>query len=264
MLVWKWLRARARNASIMLAVGACAGSSGASAGPEPSPVVIEARAPIDATAAANEPFALPRAGAPSALYASKWRDILAAIERDRTILARCRLEPDHCGPGAQRLLDIVAAAQTKDGRSRLGEINRAMNLAIRYQSDLAQYGAVDAWASPLATMASGRGDCEDYAIAKYLALREAHVAADDLRLVVVRDIRRHEDHAVLTVRVEDRWLVLDNSRLLLLEDRDVRDYVPAIAFGPETNEATVAESPMGIADRIAPASGVAASELNPS
>jgi predicted transglutaminase-like cysteine proteinase len=215
-------------------------------------------------AAGNEPFALPRAVGQAASYSSKWRDILAAIDRDRAMLARCRLEPDRCVPGAQRLIDIVAAAQAKDGRARLGEINRAINLAIRYQSDLAQYGAVDAWASPLVTLASGRGDCEDYAIAKYLALREADIAADDLRLVVVRDTRRHEDHAVLTMRVDDRWLVLDNSRLLLLEDRDVRDYAPLIAFGPDTKGTDVAESPIGIADGIAPASGAAASEANPS
>jgi predicted transglutaminase-like cysteine proteinase len=225
--------------------------------------VLGAAAPIDVFAG-NEPFALSRAIGQAASYESKWRDVLAAIDRDRTILARCRLVPDRCVPGAQRLIDIVAAARAKDGRARLGEINRAINLAVRYQSDLTQYGAVDAWASPLVTLASGRGDCEDYAIAKYLVLREVNVATNDLRLVVVRDTRRHEDHAVVTVRVDDRWLVLDNRRLHVLEDGDVRDYVPVIAFGPDNNGTEVAESPIGIADGIAPASGAAASESNPS
>jgi predicted transglutaminase-like cysteine proteinase len=259
--MWVWERSRglARYASIMLALGVCVGSSGAAAEPEPVPVVVDAAAPARATAGGHEPFAWPGEIGQTASYASKWRDVLAAIDRDRAILARCRLEPDRCVPGAPQLLDIIAAAQAKDGRARLGEVNRAINLAIRYQSDLVQYGEADAWASPLVTLASGRGDCEDYAIAKYLALREANVAADDLRLVVVRDRRRHEDHAVLAVRLDDRWLVLDNSRLLLLEDRDLRDYLPVMAFGPDADTILPTDIRAGIADRIAPAS-----ESNPS
>ena len=46
-------------------------------------------------------------------------------------------------------------------------------MAIRYVSDYAQHGEADRWSAPLATFATGKGDCEDYAIAKYVALREA-------------------------------------------------------------------------------------------
>ena len=42
-----------------------------------------------------------------------------------------------------------------------------------------------------------RGDCEDYAIAKYVALREAGVARENLQLVLVRDRAVRQDHAVL-------------------------------------------------------------------
>ena len=40
-------------------------------------------------------------------------------------------------------------------------------------SDLAQYGEIDVWSSPLLTFTTGRGDCEDYAIAKFVALHQA-------------------------------------------------------------------------------------------
>jgi predicted transglutaminase-like cysteine proteinase len=68
-------------------------------------------------------------------------------------------------------------------------INRAINLAIRPMSDLAQWGVEDRWTAPLATLASGLGDCEDYAIVKYVALSEAGIAAEDVKLVVVRDLQ---------------------------------------------------------------------------
>jgi hypothetical protein len=44
----------------------------------------------------------------------------------------------------------------REGRARLGEINRAINLAIRPIGDLAQHGQIDAWTSPL----RGLCDCE--------------------------------------------------------------------------------------------------------
>ena len=83
-------------------------------------------------------------------------------------------------PAALKFLDIVDAARLREGRARLGEINRAINLAIRPISDLAQHGQIDVWTSPLATLARGGGDCEDYAIAKFVALRRAGIAPDDL------------------------------------------------------------------------------------
>jgi predicted transglutaminase-like cysteine proteinase len=180
-----------------------------------------------------EPFDLPRANEAAGSYAAKWRQMRSAVEADRSVLALCRAEPHACPPAAVHVLAMVEDARVKEGRSRLGEINRALNLAIRYQSDAIQHGASDAWASPLATLAAGRGDCEDYAIAKYLVLREAGMPAGDLRLVVVRDTRRHDHHAVLAARLEDRWLVLDNRRLHLLEAADITDYTPISAFGPE-------------------------------
>ena len=100
--------------------------------------------------------------------------------------------------------------------------NRAINLAIRPTSDLAQWGVEDRWSSPLATLTSGRGDCEDYAIAKYVALIEAGVSDSDVRLIIVRDIATGEDHAVVAARLEEKWIVLDNRRLTLLEESKCR------------------------------------------
>ena len=40
---------------------------------------------------------------------------------------------------------------------------------------MAQWGVPDRWSPPLETLATGRGDCEDYAIAKYVALTAAGI-----------------------------------------------------------------------------------------
>lgn len=164
-----------------------------------------------------------------ATFADRWREVSVGIAADRAVLAACRLAPDGCPDEARRFLAVVTQAQAETGRARLGVLNRAINLAITYTSDLVQHGHDDVWSAPLATFASGMGDCEDYAIAKYVALLEAGTSPDDLRIVIV-DERWSGLHAVASVRLGGAWLVLDNRRMALIEDRDLGRYRAVATF----------------------------------
>jgi len=88
-------------------------------------------------------------------------------------------------------------------------------------SDLAQYGVEDYWASPLESLSSGAGDCEDYAIAKYVALEESGIASADLQLEIVRDVEHQATHAVVEVRYKDEWLTFGQSHVADHEHRTV-------------------------------------------
>jgi predicted transglutaminase-like cysteine proteinase len=157
----------------------------------------------------------------------KWMGVERKLDDERVQLALCDGDRARCAsPAALQFLAIVDNARARDGRARLGEINRAINLAIRPMSDLAQYGQIDVWSSPLDTFATGAGDCEDYAIAKFVALRMAGVEPDDLRIVVIHDTVRGEDHAVAMARLEDHWFTLDNRRMAMVEDKDLRNLQP--------------------------------------
>jgi predicted transglutaminase-like cysteine proteinase len=180
-----------------------------------------------------EPFALGSPALPLDAIRAKWLQVRDEIAQDAIVLAGCRSVPETCPPAARRFLALIDGARGKEGRALLGEINRAVNLAIRYVSDLKQHGT-DIWSSPLATFASGKGDCEDYAITKYLALRESGIAAENLRLVVVQT-RRGGAHALLAARLDDRWLLLDNTTLVLVPDHERTDYRPLIVFGAEAD-----------------------------
>jgi predicted transglutaminase-like cysteine proteinase len=182
------------------------------------------------------PQASERSAEPFGLFASrvfagplreKWRNVERKLDDERVQLALCDGDRERCAsPAALRFLAIVDSARTRDGRARLGEVNRAVNLAIRPMSDQAQYGEVDVWTSPLVTFAHGAGDCEDYAIAKFVALLQAGISADDLRIVIMRDSIRGEDHAVAAARLDGNWLALDNRRMAMVEDGDLRNYRP--------------------------------------
>ena len=178
-----------------------------------------------------QPFALDVEPVKGGDVIDKWDGLNADMRAESATLAHCRADGLHCPMAARKFLDVIADGRAHDGRARVGVINRDINLAIRPTSDLVQWGVTDRWSAPLATLASGRGDCEDYAIAKYVALREAGVAKGDVRFVIVRDLANGNDHAVLAVRVDGKWLLLDNRRLVLLEDKAMaRNIVPLFVF----------------------------------
>lgn len=157
----------------------------------------------------------------------KWRHVVREIDDEMLVIALCAEDNSHCAaPAARKFLDIVAAGKAKHGRARAGEINRALNLAIRPRSDLSLYGETDVWRAPLALIEIGAGDCEDYAIAKFVALRAAGFASSDLRLIIMRDTLRQEDHAVASVRLDGRWWLLDNRRMAMVEDVQLPHHQP--------------------------------------
>ena len=181
--------------------------------------------PPEQVGSAAEPFGLFTATLSAGGIVDKWLGVEHKLDDERVQLALCDGDRERCvSPAALQLLAIVDHARAREGRARLGEINRAINLAIRPMSDMAQYGQIDVWSSPLVTFTTGAGDCEDYAIAKYVALRLAGISADDLRIVVMHNILRDEGHAVVAARLDGRWLTLDNNRMAMVEDSYLRNY----------------------------------------
>jgi len=156
---------------------------------------------------------------------TEWSGVEAAIRAEIEVLSQCR-QGARCPQAALRFLSIVDEGRARTGRARVGVINRAINLAIVPTSDWSQWGVADHWSSPLETFTTGRGDCEDYAIAKYVALRAVGLTEDEVKLVVVRDTAVAQNHAVVAVRLDDGWVVLDNRWLALVHDNEMRRTTP--------------------------------------
>ena len=83
---------------------------------------------------------------------------------------------------------------------------------VPYVSDLENWHVEDYWATPLETLGSVGGDCEDYAIAKYLTLKELGIPKERMRITYVRALERDESHMVLAyyARPDAEPLILDN------------------------------------------------------
>jgi predicted transglutaminase-like cysteine proteinase len=164
---------------------------------------------------------------------TKWNRVKTDMRAENEVFARCRANMDSCPAAAKNFLTIVDQGRVLTGRARIGVINRAINMAIEPMSDMAQWGVPDKWSAPLETFTTHKGDCEDYAIAKYVALIEAGIAADDVKLMIVHNTAAHEDHAVTAARLDGAWIILDNRWLRLVEDKTMPDAVPLFALGSE-------------------------------
>ena len=87
-------------------------------------------------------------------------------------------------------------------------INRQVNRAIVYRSDISEHGKSEVWSRPLAEGRS-TGDCEDYVLEKRHALMAAGVPMRALSIAVVRTFRG-ETHAVLLLDTDQGEYVLDS------------------------------------------------------
>lgn len=129
----------------------------------------------------------------------------------------------NAGAFASSLRDVGVIA-------KLEAVNSYVNARVRFVDDRIQYGISDRWQAASDTLARGRGDCEDFALAKRAMLRAAGIPDKDLYLVVLKDLTRRADHAVLVVRAQGRFLVLDNGTDRIVDSSDVADYKPILTF----------------------------------
>jgi len=135
-----------------------------------------------------------------------------------------------CTPGlfnrcpVQRWLQFVEAQRGKPRPEQLDAVNRELNLH-RYVLDIVNWGIADYWATPR-EFAIKDGDCEDFAIAKYVSLKLLGWSDDDLRIVVLHDSNLNADHAVLAAYVDGRAMILDNQTRQVLPSEAIRHYQP--------------------------------------
>ena len=125
---------------------------------------------------------------------------------------------------------FAASLQGRDIFAKLEAVNSYVNARVRFIDDRVQFGVADRWMPASETLARGRGDCEDFALAKRAMLRAAGVPDNDLYLVVLKDLSRRADHAVLVARADGRLLVLDNGTDRIVDSSDIQDYKPMFTF----------------------------------
>jgi predicted transglutaminase-like cysteine proteinase len=135
-------------------------------------------------------------------------------------------------PGASAHANRRAGATHK-----LRKVNQYFN-RWPYKEDNEVYGMREYWASPTEFLRRS-GDCEDFAIAKFFALRHLGIANEEMRVIILWDTIRAIGHAVLAVYEKDDILVLDSLSSRILSHWKYKQYVPQYSMNETTRWAHV-------------------------
>jgi predicted transglutaminase-like cysteine proteinase len=116
-------------------------------------------------------------------------------------------------------------------RRQLSEVNDFFN-RMHFTDDMRVWGKEDYWATPLEFLGAGAGDCDDFAMAKYLTLRQLGVPESSLRLHYVKALRLNQFHMVVTYQGAGMSMpdVLDNLNSSILPASERTDLLPIYSF----------------------------------
>lgn len=148
----------------------------------------------------------------------KWTNMLRKFEQQ--LAAEKSVSPQ-----TQEWLDKISSLKDKSTREKINAVNTFAN-NIRYVEDSEIWGKSDYWATPLEFLSKGAGDCEDYAIIKYVSLRALGLAEDQMRVAIVQDTSKNRAHAVLIVDTEEGAVVLDNQNKRVVTAQSISHYKP--------------------------------------
>lgn len=149
------------------------------------------------------------------------------------------------GPARSALLDdwlqLVQTTSALGEEERLRRVNDFINRNIGFEDDNIVWQQSDYWATPLETIGQGRGDCEDFAIIKYVSLRMAGVAERKLRLIYVKARLRNASGPIQQAHMVLAYYATPNAEPLVLDNLDATirpasaraDLQPVFSFNSE-------------------------------
>jgi predicted transglutaminase-like cysteine proteinase len=164
--------------------------------------------------------------------------LVAQAADDAVMQRRAAAMGPQAESGLHQLRLQLQHSRSLDPAAQLRAINQFFNRYIEFATDEQAWGQVDYWASPLESLHRRRGDCEDYAIAKYFSLLAVGMPVARLRLVYVRaqlDDGPAQAHMVLAYYpgAGGETLILDNLVDEVLPASQRRDLVPVFSFNSD-------------------------------
>lgn len=163
----------------------------------------------------------------------QWARVLSKVKQERRAFRACLDNPAACtSAGLKSWREVSAAAKGKPRAAMLKTVNQYFN-RWPYKIDQELYGVSEFWATPQEFMKRS-GDCEDYSIAKFFALRDLGLSNDEMRVVILMDRIRRIGHAVLAVYQGNDILILDSLTDLIFSHRKYRHYIPQYSMNEST------------------------------
>lgn len=151
--------------------------------------------------------------------------ILVKIEKKYGMLAKARVI---------KLDKLIHENLTAPEISKLNLVNDFFNGA-RFAKDIDIWKTTDYWATPIEFIGRDAGDCEDFSIAKYYALKLMGVDTSKLRITYVKAIKMNQAHMVLAYYPTPSAdpLILDNLNQRIRPAKERKDLRPVYSFNAD-------------------------------
>ncbi|MCZ6495271.1 MAG: transglutaminase-like cysteine peptidase [Alphaproteobacteria bacterium] len=168
----------------------------------------------------------------------QWVRVLDRIKGESAIYEACHRDINDCPfPAMAAWRAQIRGLEGLPRRRQMAELNRFLN-RWTYRPDQENFDVEDYWATPMEFL-DRSGDCEDYAIIKYVSLKALGFPVEKLRIVVVRDVLRDIAHAVLAVYIDNDILIMDSLFAGVLSHKFVTFYKPQYSVNEKTRWAHI-------------------------
>lgn len=144
--------------------------------------------------------------------------VFAGVELDRMVLLASQRYGDAGASSVTAWRNLLTTTTGQSDSVKLKRVNDFFNRRTRFREDRDIWGVEDYWASPLEVLGRAEGDCEDFAIAKYMTLKLMGVSSDKMRLAYVKARLGGPQSSIVQAHMvlsyypapEDEPLILDN------------------------------------------------------
>jgi predicted transglutaminase-like cysteine proteinase len=110
----------------------------------------------------------------------------AGVEIDRLLLLANQRYGDSGAASVMAWRDLLTQTTGQSDAIKLRRVNDFFNRRTHFGEDSEIWGKQDYWATPLETLGRAQGDCEDFAIAKYVTLKLLGIPSEKMRLTYVK------------------------------------------------------------------------------
>lgn len=126
---------------------------------------------------------------------------------------------------------LIDSGSRWSDRQKLTKVNDFVNQLI-FVNDVIHWQKEDYWATPLQTLVTKGGDCEDFSIAKYFTLTAMGMDENKLKLTYVKALTINQAHMIVGYydQPNSEPLILDNLNPKIVPASQRPDLLPVYSF----------------------------------
>lgn len=159
---------------------------------------------------------------------TKWSSMLARYQKNLKKASETCLKDNSLPCLNQKWKAKLDQMKTMTATEQIQAVNKLFNRSP-YINDSKNWGVSDYWATPFEFLTVS-GDCEDYAIIKYMSLKYLGHDTSNLRIVILNDRNLGIAHAILAAWTGSDFLILDNQIRTAISQNRIAHYEPIFSI----------------------------------